>query len=110
MTVRANLSGPCWSTLISVSALIQPVYSFPNITGRITVRRLSTLAALLLSTSTLAYAAEPPTAALERSFDAVVDPAEMGAWLKTLSAEPNHVGSPHDKANAEMELKLFKEW
>src|SRR6476661_6892391 len=27
-----------------------------------------------------------------------------------MSSEPNHVGSPHDKANAEMELALFKQW
>ena len=74
------------------------------------MRRLTTLAALLLSTSPLAFAAESPTASLERSFDAAIDPAEMGAWLKTLSAEPNHVGSPHDKANAEMVLSLFKQW
>jgi len=73
------------------------------------VRRLTTLAALLLSTTALVHA-ESPTAALERSFDAAIDPAEMGAWLKTMSAEPNHVGSPHDKANAEMVLSLFKQW
>ncbi len=73
------------------------------------MRRLTTLAALLLSTTALAQA-ENPTAALERSYDAAIDPAEMGAWLKTMSAEPNHVGSPHDKANAEMVLSLFKQW
>jgi N-acetylated-alpha-linked acidic dipeptidase len=73
------------------------------------VRRLTTLAALLLSTTALVHA-ESPTAPLERSFDAAIDPAEMGAWLKTLSAEPSHVGSPHDKANAEMVLSLFKQW
>jgi N-acetylated-alpha-linked acidic dipeptidase len=73
------------------------------------VRRLTTLAALLLSATALVHA-ESPTASLERSFDAAIDPAEMGAWLKTMSAEPNHVGSPHDKANAEMVLSLFKQW
>ena len=73
------------------------------------MRRLTTLAALLLSTTALVHA-ESPTASLERSFDAAIDPAEMGAWLKTMSSEPNHVGSPHDKANAEMVLSLFKQW
>ncbi len=73
------------------------------------MRRLTTLAALLLSATALVHA-ESPTASLERSFDAAIDPAEMGAWLKTMSAEPNHVGSPHDKANAEMVLSLFKQW
>jgi N-acetylated-alpha-linked acidic dipeptidase len=28
----------------------------------------------------------------------------MGGWLKTMAAEPNQVGSPHDKANADMTL------
>jgi N-acetylated-alpha-linked acidic dipeptidase len=27
-----------------------------------------------------------------------------------MSSQPNHVGSPHDKANAEMTLALFKQW
>ena len=71
-------------------------------------RRFTTLAAMLLSTT--AIAAESPTASLERSFDASIDSAEMGGWLKTLAAEPNHVGSPHDKANAEMVLSMFKQW
>jgi N-acetylated-alpha-linked acidic dipeptidase len=72
------------------------------------LRRLITLAALLLSGTALAADGSPD--ALERSFDAAIDPAEMGVWLKTLSAEPNHVGSPHDKANAERVLALFKQW
>jgi N-acetylated-alpha-linked acidic dipeptidase len=60
---------------------------------------------VLLAAGPAAQAAD-----LERSFDSMIDPAEMGAWLKTMSAEPNHVGSPHDKANAEMVLALFKKW
>lgn len=47
---------------------------------------------------------------LEQRFDAAIDPADLRAWLKTLSAEPNHVGSPHDKANAERVRDLFQEW
>ncbi len=31
-------------------------------------------------------------------------------WLQDMASAPNHVGSPHDKANAEMELALFKQW
>jgi N-acetylated-alpha-linked acidic dipeptidase len=56
-----------------------------------------------------------PTAAsamadLERRFDASINAAEMGGWMKTMAAEPNHVGSPHNKANAEMVLAQFKSW
>ena len=32
--------------------------------------------------------------ALEQRFDGALDPSELRGWLKTLSAEPNHVGSP----------------
>ena len=51
-----------------------------------------------------------PAADLERRFDALLNPAEMNAWMKTMTAEPNHVGSTHDRANAEMVLALFKQW
>ena len=66
-------------------------------------------AAALVALTPLASHADPDRA-LEARFDAMIDPAEMGGWLKTMAAEPNHVGSPHDKANAEMALAQFKSW
>ncbi|HEV7691246.1 MAG TPA: M28 family peptidase [Hyphomonadaceae bacterium] len=51
-----------------------------------------------------------PLADVEKKFDAAISPAEMGGWMKTMAAEPNHVGSVHDKANAELTLKQFKDW
>lgn len=51
-----------------------------------------------------------PDKALEARFDAMIDPAEMGGWLKTMAAEPIHVGAPHNKQNAEMTLAQFKSW
>jgi N-acetylated-alpha-linked acidic dipeptidase len=47
---------------------------------------------------------------IEKSFDAKIDTADLRSWLKQLSAEPNHVGSPHDKANAEFMLAQFRKW
>jgi len=47
---------------------------------------------------------------LERRFDAALDPADQSTWLKSLSAEANHVGSPHDKANAETMEQMLKSW
>jgi N-acetylated-alpha-linked acidic dipeptidase len=44
---------------------------------------------------------------LEERFDADIHADELRGWLQTLAAEPNHVGSPHDKANAETVLALF---
>ena len=49
-------------------------------------------------------------AELEQHFDADLAPAELRAWMEQMSSAPNHVGSPHDKANAEFELRLFREW
>ena len=48
--------------------------------------------------------------ALESKFDAGLAPGDIDARLKTLSAAPNNVGSPHDKANAEFVLAQLKSW
>jgi N-acetylated-alpha-linked acidic dipeptidase len=47
---------------------------------------------------------------LERRFDAQLDPAQLREWLERMSAQPNQVGSTHDKANAEFMLERFKGW
>jgi N-acetylated-alpha-linked acidic dipeptidase len=47
---------------------------------------------------------------LEKSFDRSINSKEMDGWMKTMAAEPNHVGSPHDKLNAEDTLARFKAW
>jgi N-acetylated-alpha-linked acidic dipeptidase len=54
--------------------------------------------------------ASTSTATLERDFDQAINPDEMRDWLRQMSSEPNHVGSPHDKANAEWELAQFKQF
>jgi N-acetylated-alpha-linked acidic dipeptidase len=47
---------------------------------------------------------------LEQSFDAELSAADLRSWMQQMSSEPNHVGSAHDKANAEFQLKKFIEW
>jgi N-acetylated-alpha-linked acidic dipeptidase len=47
---------------------------------------------------------------LEQRFDAQLSTPEMRDWLQRLSAGPNQVGSPHDKANAEFLLSQFRKW
>jgi N-acetylated-alpha-linked acidic dipeptidase len=71
----------------------------------------------LLASAAIALAATPAIAApaatgpaLEKNFDALISAADQQEWLKQMSSAPNHVGSPHDKANAEMTLALFKQW
>lgn len=58
-----------------------------------------------------AVAAGPKSGkALEAAFDAQISAKDQLDWMKRMSAAPTHVGSPHDKANAEASLALFKSW
>src|SRR5260370_1152706 len=52
----------------------------------------------------------PRQQALEQRFDAELNPTDLRAWLQRLSSEANHVGSPHDKANAEFIRDLLRQW
>ncbi|HWZ64653.1 MAG TPA: transferrin receptor-like dimerization domain-containing protein [Steroidobacteraceae bacterium] len=47
---------------------------------------------------------------LEQRFDASLKATDLRDWLKSLSSAPNQVGSPHDKANAEMVRDLFRQF
>jgi N-acetylated-alpha-linked acidic dipeptidase len=49
-------------------------------------------------------------ALLEQRFDADLSTADLRSWMQQMSSEPNHVGSAHDKANAEFQLAKFREW
>ena len=65
--------------------------------------------ALLLGTSALALAqVAPEQAAREKAMDASISAADQMGWLKAMSSAPNHVGSVHDKANADFILAQFK--
>jgi len=68
-------------------------------------------AAALLSTSAVCAAPAPSSGTdVEHNFDALIHPSDLRDWMKLLASEPNHVGSPHDKANANQILAWFKEW
>lgn len=60
----------------------------------------------------LGFTAEHSEAQLktEAAYDAQLNPADLRGWLEQMASEPNHVGAPHDKANAEFTLSKFKEW
>ena len=47
---------------------------------------------------------------LEKQFDAQLNPQNLDTWMQFITSHPHHVGSPHDKANAEYMLALFKSW
>ncbi len=65
-------------------------------------------ATCLIATSVVA--SQGADTSLEQRFDAQVRPQEMSDWMKRMASEPNHVGSPHDKINAEWQLAKFKEF
>ena len=69
----------------------------------------SLLAAGLLATPVLSQQ-QTSAADIEKKFDTYISSSEMDGWMKKMAAEPNHVGSPHDKANAEDTLARFKAW
>jgi N-acetylated-alpha-linked acidic dipeptidase len=48
--------------------------------------------------------------ALERDFDAKLNPQNLREWMKRLTARPHHLGSDYDKANAEFIASLFRGW
>jgi N-acetylated-alpha-linked acidic dipeptidase len=65
---------------------------------------------LLFPALVLAAPAQTGEAEVEHNFDALIHPSDLRDWMKLLASEPNHVGSPHDKANANQILQWFKEW
>jgi N-acetylated-alpha-linked acidic dipeptidase len=88
------------------------------------MHRSRLLGAFFLSTALVApaLAAEPGTLvgfspsssqverAVEARFDANLSAEAIRARLKDMSSAPNHVGSPHDKANAEASAAWLKSW
>jgi N-acetylated-alpha-linked acidic dipeptidase len=47
---------------------------------------------------------------LERRFDSDLSAADLRSWMDQMASQPNHIGSAHDKANAEFQLRKFREW
>jgi N-acetylated-alpha-linked acidic dipeptidase len=69
------------------------------------------LAAQSVSAAALnAGSARQNGAQIEVAFDNMISSADQQGWLEQMASAPNHVGSPHDKANADMQLALFKQW
>lgn len=47
---------------------------------------------------------------ITQRFDAALSSQDQIGWLKMMASEPNQVGSPHDKYNADWELQQFKKF
>jgi len=76
--------------------------------GRDMRRTLFGLSVLLCAGAALAQSA--PEAGLTARFDSQISSDEMRGWMKLMAAEPNQVGGPHDKINADWLLARFKEY
>jgi N-acetylated-alpha-linked acidic dipeptidase len=68
-------------------------------------RVLAGLTVLLLGTGAQAQSPD-----LLSRYDSQLSSKDQTDWLKMLAAEPNQVGSPHDKSNADWIVKQFKSW
>ncbi len=69
------------------------------------------LAGLVLLFAGVHAQAQPNSQAdLLSRFDSQLSSKDQTDWLKLLSAEPNQVGSPHDKFVADWIVKQFKSW
>ena len=66
-------------------------------------------AAMLLAGAALAITPAEQVAN-EKALDAGISTAEQMTWLKQMTSAPNHVGSPHNRENAEFILAQFKAW
>jgi N-acetylated-alpha-linked acidic dipeptidase len=76
-----------------------------------TFRRNSIALSLAMALAAAPLAAEDTSSqAREQQFDALISSADQLAWLEQMSSAPNQVGSPHDKANAEMIQRLMASW
>jgi N-acetylated-alpha-linked acidic dipeptidase len=87
-------------------------------------RRGALLAGMLIAVGIASVDADPSTGGLEgfspsataaqlqleERFDSDLSAAEQRSWMEQMASEPNHVGSVHDKANAEFMLQKFREW
>lgn len=46
----------------------------------------------------------------EKAFDTMLDTANMEKWMRLLTAQPHHIGSPYGKKNAEFIAAQFRSW
>jgi len=67
------------------------------------------LASILLAGSAFAQSSNEYASLVSR-FDSQINPHELDGWMKLMAAEPNQVGSPHDKSNADWILKQLKDF
>lgn len=63
---------------------------------------------IYLGAAAIAQAAPGTDTSLTQRFDSQLSSTDQLSWLRFMASEPNQVGSPHDKSNAEWILAQFK--
>jgi hypothetical protein len=72
------------------------------------MKRLTACTLAVIACALPALAAPPADqAAVERGFDAAIHPQDLRGWMQHMAAQPNQVGSAHDRQNAEYEQALM---
>jgi len=86
-----------------------PVLSMWGLVALITV---STAADLADDEPMLGFSAEQAERqrALEAQFDALLNKENLRQWMQRMTAQPQHVGAPYAKENAEFMASLFRSW
>jgi N-acetylated-alpha-linked acidic dipeptidase len=74
------------------------------------MRRAVPVLILAAVTSTLPAAAQNAGSAWDATFRALTSAANIGDYMRRLSARPHHVGSPYGRDNAEWMAARFKDW
>ncbi len=72
----------------------------------------STVFSQSTSTAMLGFSTETAHAqsALESRFDAALNADNLREWMKRISSRPHHIGSPHNKENADFIAAQFRSW
>ena len=74
------------------------------------MRRAFTVLVLAAAIWTIPVAAQNVGSAWDTTFRTLTSAANIGDYMRRLSARPHHVGSPYGKDNAEWMAARFKEW
>src|SRR5580692_8839658 len=101
-----------WNSCISrhvswIEIAMNKIFSAMAISGWLATPALAGAADSLIGFDAAASSAQ---LAVEKQLDAGIDSADLRGWLKDLAAAPNHVGSAHDRRNAEKIRDMLASW
>ena len=78
--------------------------------GEVPAKRACAALVVAIGAASMPLAAQNSPQAWDATFRALTSAANIGEYMRRLSARPHHVGSPSGKDNAEWMAARFKEW